>query len=43
MAEAAYNYFNINEFAFCDVSEEMLNITRERFKNKNNRFFLMSA
>ena len=35
-AEAAYNYFNINEFAFCDVSEEMLNITRERFKNKRS-------
>lgn len=43
MAEAAYNSLKINEFAFCDVSEEMLNISRERFKNKNNRFFLMSA
>lgn len=43
MAEVAYKSLDIDEFAFCDISEEILHIAKERFKNKNSKFILKSA
>lgn len=43
MAEVAYKSLDIDEFVFCDISEDILHIAKERFKNKNSKFILKSA
>ena len=42
MADAAYKAVNIDKFVFCDNSERMLEIARNRFKNTRTQFILSS-
>lgn len=40
MAETAFKEFDIERFAFCDISENMINIVKSRFKNTNSEFII---
>ena len=42
MADAAFKAVNIDKFVFCDNSERMLEIARNRFKNTRTQFILSS-
>lgn len=43
MAEQALAYLDINKFVFCDISTEMLTISKDRFNLINTRFITSSA
>lgn len=43
MYEVAQRKLSLNEFVFTDISDKMLEISRERFPAKENRFEVMAA
>ncbi len=40
MAETAFREFSIERFVFCDISENMINIAKSRFKNMHSEFIV---
>ena len=40
MAETAFREFSIERFVFCDISEDMINIAKSRFKNTHSEFII---